>query len=184
MQQAEQLLVISKATSYFSLQYDIYTGFLTNSIFKTPIEKTSLKALSRLAGNFKNLIINYYSPADVQPLIDLFAQSNNILVEYVYYLVSNYPQETTNKMKLLKENCKKGAALMSRICPYWREAEWNGLLLTYLDLIEKLSNLLVNNAAENYEERVTAIYESFNRITQDVSAYFSGGIISDKAESF
>ena len=107
-----------------------------------------------------------------------------MLIEYVYYLVNEFPEESKNKLNLIKANCQKGATLLSQICPYWREAEWHGLLITYLDLIERLSLLLLNPTTDSFNERITMVYDTLNRITQDMSAYFSGGIISDKSDLY
>lgn len=127
---------------------------------------------------FKALLTQYYQSPQVDELVAVYSNSTLLLIEYLYYLTKQFPNATNTKPKLYAD-CKTAARLLSQISVYWMEPEWNAMLTQLVDSLEQITGAVMSNSFKKLEMH----YSLHRRLTEDMSGYFSGGIISDKSFS-
>lgn len=133
-------------------QHVNWTRLTVNSIIdRLPDESATTARLLRNADDFGAALELLYGPAIASGFAGLLRDHLTIAAELVKALQAGNTAAAENAQKRWYENADDIALFLSRINPYWSQAEWQKMMHEHLRL---LTSEVSTRLMKNYEENV------------------------------
>ncbi|MFC4099844.1 acetylglutamate kinase [Paenibacillus xanthanilyticus] len=155
-------------------QHVYWTRLTVNSIIeRLPDESVTTARLLRNAADFGAALEPIYGPAIAAAFAELLRGHLTIAAELVKALLAGNTAAAEDAQKRWYENADDIALFLSRINPYWSQAEWQKMMHEHLRL---LTSEVSTKLMKNYEENV-ALGDQIEAQALEMADMMTTGII-------